>query len=457
MTADQPNTSEPNQAEAVDADAPSDPMLVLVTQIGTALNRSSYPTPQIQQVLREVCTAYGYDISVEVFPSYVFAVDRGSNLVELAGTGSAFRFDQIARTEALVRQLRHGSVPIDEALAELDAIDEATPPVNVVLRILGYMLMALGFALCFRMSLAASIAAVVISIPIAAISLWSSIKGTLASLMPVGLTFVSALAIALWAIHGGTDDPVRVAVIPVLTLIPGAALTTAIIELTTGDMIAGSSRLMYAFMLLMSMAFGLALAINIVGMTSDNLADLTSQQAPSWVLWIAAPVFGIGNVLYFCTPRRDWVWIIVFCFGTFWVNQLLQHTMSAAFAGGVSLGLALLVAWALNAHLKSHPSTLVMFLPTFWLMVPGSMGFVALSGAMTDDKALSNLGGSALLSLMSMAICMMIAAVIAPMVIKPLHLTPLHLKPSELRSDRLKRKAAAHKSGRLKTGKNQPH
>lgn len=403
---------------------PSDQMLVLVAQVGEALNRSSYPAPQTQQVLREVCAAYGYDIAVEVFPSYVFAVDRGSSLVELAGTGSAFRFDQIASTETLVRQLRRGAVPIDEALAQLRAIEASKPPVNLLLRIAGYVLMALGFALCFRMSLAASVAVMVISIPIAAISLWSSIKGTLASLMPVALTFVSALAIALWAIHGGTDDPVRVAVIPVLTLIPGAALTTAIIELTTGDMIAGSSRLMYAFMLLMSMAFGLALAIDLAGMTSDNLADLTSQQAPSWVLWIAAPVFGIGNVLYFCTPRQAWVWIVVFCFGTFWANQLLLHAMSAAFAGGVSLGLALLAAWALNAHLKSHPSTLVMFLPTFWLMVPGSMGFVALSGELTKDKSLSNLGGGALLSLMSMAICMMIAAVLAPIVIKPLNLKP---------------------------------
>lgn len=439
MTDDQTVPTEQPDTGALDDD-PADPMLALVTKVGDALNRSSYPAPQTQQILRAICAAYDYDIAIEVFPSYVFAVDRGKSRVELAGTGASFRFDQIAHTEALVQKLRRGDVPVEAALAELQKIEESKPPVNVFLRILGYMLMALGFALCFRMSLAASVAAVVISIPIAAISLWSSIKGTLASLMPVALTFLSALAIALWAIHGGTDDPVRVAVIPVLTLIPGAALTTAIIELTTGDMIAGSSRLMYAFMLLLSMAFGLAIAIDIVGMTSDNLADLTSQQAPAWVLWIAAPVFGIGNVWYFCTPRRDWVWIIVFCFGTFWLNQLLLHTMSAAFAGGVSLGLALLVAWALNAHLKSHPSTLVMFLPTFWLMVPGSMGFVALSGAMTDDKALSDLGGDALISLMSMAICMMIAAVIAPLVIKPLKLKPVKLTPPTLIPEALKRR-----------------
>ena len=257
---------------------------------------------------------------------------------------------------------------------------------------------------------------IVIAIPIAAISLWSSVKGTLAALMPVLLTFISALAITLWALHQGFPDPVRVAVIPVLTLIPGAALTTALIELTAGAMISGSARLVYALVVLLSMAFGLALAIDLVGIGSRNLQDLTTNQAPSWVLWIAPLIFGLGNILYFCPPRRVWFWLVVVAFGTFWINQGLQQVMKPAFAGGVALGIALLVAWAINAHVKGNPSVLVMFLPTFWLMVPGSMGFVAISGAITEDRELSDLGGSAALSLLSMAICMMVASVLAPMV-----------------------------------------
>ena len=32
---------------------------------------------------------------------------------------------------------------------------------------------------------------------------------------------------------------------------------------------------------------------------------------------------------------------------------------------------------------KGNPSVLVMYLPTWWLLVPGSMGFVAVTGAIT--------------------------------------------------------------------------
>jgi hypothetical protein len=209
-----------------------------------------------------------------------------------------------------VHRLRREPIPVPDALHKLRAIAAAPPPIHPLARIAGYMLMALGFAMCFRMSPLASVAAVVLSIPIAAVLLWSGTKPAITVLMPVLLTFLAALPIALWSVHGGFDDPVRLAVIPVVTLIPGAALTTALIELTTGDMIAGSTRLVSALIVLLSMAFGFALALDVAGLTSVHLQDLTSEQAPSWVLWLAGPVFAVGNILYFCTPQRLWVWTI---------------------------------------------------------------------------------------------------------------------------------------------------
>lgn len=406
-----------------------DEMAILVADIGDALTRSSYPVPETSMVLDEICRAYGADITSEVFASYIISLNRSTGKVAVSNTRGSFRFDQIAATEHLVHQLKEAALPIDEARARLHAISTSRPPVNPIIRILGYALMALGFSLCFRMSFNATLIAVIVSVPIAAISLWSSIKGTLAALMPVLLTFLSALVITLWAIHVTDADPVRLAVIPVLTLIPGAALTTALIELTTGDMIAGSTRLISALVVLLSMAFGLALAIDIVGVTQQELRDLTITQAPSWVLWVAAPIFAVGAILYFCTPRAAWAATVLVGFGTFWLTQLLQQAINPAFAGGLALGAALLVCWALNAHVRNNPGVLVVFLPTFWLMVPGSMGFVALSGDITQDRELGGLGGNAALSLLSMAICMMIASVLAPAVTRSLY----RKKPADAR------------------------
>jgi len=405
----EPAATEPDGSQALG-------MLELITAAGKALNRCSYPVPRITKVINEICDAYGYEITTEVFATYVIAVDRNAGQVEVANTGDTYRFDQIADTEDLIHRLRNAELAPEDGVRGLQAIADSAPPNRPLVRIIGYVLMALGFALCFRMSWAASLTAVLIAVPAAAVLLWSNLQGTLAALMPFLLTFVSALGITLWAVHGDIGDPVRLAVIPVLALIPGAALTTAIIEITTADMIAGSTRLIYALMVLMSMAFGLALAIDLVGLSNNDLQDLTPTQAPVWVLWFAAPVFALGNSLYTCTPLRFWGWVVTFAFGTYSLSLGLQKVMLPAFAGGIAIGVALLAAWVVNAYAKGHPSVLVMFLPTFWLLVPGSMGFVAVSGAITEDRQLDSLGNNAALSLMSIAMCMMIASVLAPYV-----------------------------------------
>ncbi|GAA4641259.1 threonine/serine ThrE exporter family protein [Gordonia humi] len=400
-------------------------MLTLVTEVGTALNRSSYPVPRIAQVIRGICAAHRSDIVAQVFANYLIVLDKDANQVQIANTGSMYRFDQIADTEAVVHRVRRRQTSVRQAITDLRSIAESRPSMGLLIRGVGYALMALGFAFCFQMSLAATIAAVVVSVPLAAIVLWASTRSALAPLMPVLLTFLSALAITLWAVHGGLEDPVRLAVIPVVTLIPGAALATALIEISAGDMIAGTARLAYSLVVLLSMAFGLALAIDVVGISTADLQDVTSTHAPSWVLGLAAPVFGVGAMLYFCMPTRLWLWVLGITVGTFWLNQLLGKVMLSAFAGGVAVGMALLVAWAINAHVRSRPSVLAMFLPAFWLMVPGSMGFVAVSGVVTSDKDLGSLGTNAALSLLSMATSMMIASVLAPMVTRRIPMSSL--------------------------------
>lgn len=394
--------------------------LTLITEIGDALNRSSYPVPLVRQTLTEISEVYRREIRTVVFATYLVALEEQTGKVAISTTGGSFRLDQIAATEALVRELRSGAVPLPDAVARIRAIAASPSPVHPGVRILGYALMALGFAMCFRMSLPATAAAVALSIPAAALLLWSSRRVTLSALMPFLLTFASALIIALWAIHGGMPDPVRLAVIPVVMLIPGAAVTTAVIELTAGEMITGATRLISAVVMLLSMAFGLALAIEITGLSQSHLQDITANQAPYWVLWIAGPVFGLGNILYLATPPRMWGWTILFAFGTFWINNLLQMEVRPAYAGGIAMGVALIAARAVAARMKGHPSFLVMYLPSFWLMVPGSLGFVALSGDIVHDSALASLGGNAALSLLSMAICMMIASVIAPVFERPI-------------------------------------
>lgn len=404
-----------------------DPLLELVTELGDALNRSSYPTPQARDVLVDISHSYNEDITVEVFPTLVFGLNRKNRELSVAQTGSAFRFDQMVKTQNLIQKLKKATIKPPVALAELREISASPAPWPAWIRVLGYALQALGFAQLLRMGLAATLFSTALGIVVGTLMLWSSVKGTLAALMPVLMTFVSALIIGIAATAGDSADPVRTAAVPVLILIPGAALTCALIELTGGDMIAGASRLIYACFILISMAFGFAVAVSLAQVPADTLQDLPTSQSPWYWAWLAVPIFSIGNIMYFCTPKKLWFFIVVVALSTYSVFQLLQLILEPAFASGLAAGFALILAMALNRESRAGPSTLVLFLPAFWLLVPGSMGFVAISGVIIDNPSLSDLGTQAVLSLMSIAVGIMMASMAAPYFSsnrKKLRLTP---------------------------------
>ena len=60
--------------------------------------------------------------------------------------------------------------------------------------------------------------------------------------------------------------------------------------------------------------------------------------------------------------------------------------------------------------------SLALFLPVFWLLVPGSVGFVALTGAAYRNHTLASLGIQTGVAILAMAIGVMVASLVTPIV-----------------------------------------
>ena len=111
-------------------------------------------------------------------------------------------------------------------------------------------------------------------------------------------------------------------------------------------------RLVYALVVLLSMAFGLALAIDLAGMTSENLPETSPPRRRRGGCCgdCAAHIRAGKHPVFLCTPRRVWFWLVVVAFGAFWFNQVLEHAMHLQFAGGGITRCCITAAWAINAH-----------------------------------------------------------------------------------------------------------
>jgi uncharacterized membrane protein YjjP (DUF1212 family) len=346
--------------------------------------------------------------------------DPTTGNLRLQRIGGSYRFDQIAAVEDQLTRARTASAPPEEITAALKTIDSARAPLPVWLRVAGYGLATVGFAAALRLDPSLFLVALGLGLLVGVALALVNPNSRGGALMPIAATFGVALIVGILSDAAGLDDPVRLAAVPVLFLLPGATITSAVIELVNGDMLAGSSRLVFAIMQLVAMAFAFVLAIDLAGVSPQDLRDLSPTEGPAWLAWLGAGAFAAGLAIYGCTPRRLWAKILVLAFFAFTVQQLASEWLAGPLAGGVAAALALLGAYILDSvgedrgrqRTQSGPAALVLFIPAFWLIVPGSLGFTALAGALAANQSLSALGPQAAFTFLTMAIGIMLASLV---------------------------------------------
>ena len=99
---------------------------------------------------------------------------------------------------------------------------------------------------------------------------------------PVVASFVVAVIVFATLQHVEIDNPVRLLIPPLVTFLPGAALTTATVELAAGQMVSGASRLVSGLVQLLLLAFGILAASALFDLTAGVL-DRQSRESSRMV------------------------------------------------------------------------------------------------------------------------------------------------------------------------------
>lgn len=390
----------------------------MLTEAAAAMVSSTYPAPQAEEVLRGLAAAYDADAEIVLLPTLVLTETKRHGIPQIRTVKTSYRFDQMTQVQSVLAQARHNKEDAHDVAESLRSIATKTPIYPSWLRVIGYALSALGFGAAFRLDLPALLAVTVLGLIVGVMVLTLSRSPRFAALLPLMATFVAGLMIAGLSIFLDKPDPVRMVAMLIVVLLPGATLTSGIIELVSGYMISGASRLMYALMILGSMAFGGALAIAVSGIPATRLEDVTATLTPVWVAWAGAALYGIGTFLYFCTPVRLWLPSLFVMMVSFGISVLAVPSLGVALSAGIATAVGLITSWAINARLGGGPGDLAIFLPTFWLIVPGSTGFIAITGELESAKNLSDVANTAALTFFAMAIGMMLATAVYPLLSK---------------------------------------
>ncbi|WP_315072654.1 threonine/serine exporter family protein [uncultured Microbacterium sp.] len=377
--------------------------------LAQGMNASAESVDRIRDTMTDVAKAYGGgDADFVVLPTIILVETGESEDARVAirsATNASFRFDQIAALYELIGQARTGAIPPLDGIRRLNEIGAMRPRLDWFTRTLGHAILTTGLALLLAPTWQGVIVAFVLGFGIGLLKLVRS--PTLQLILPIAAAFVCAAAVFLLAEVIEIGDPIRLLIAPLVTFLPGGVLTTATVELAAGQMISGASRLVYGFVQLALLAFGILAAGTVVGVESRSYEPLeATSPLPWWVAIIGILVFALGNYLHFSAPPSTFGWVLIALIVAYsgqWAGNEFVGPTVGGFVG--ALVMTPVVFWI--AGLRHGAPSQLTFLPAFWLLVPGAAGLVGLTEAVATDGGLTDFV-AALVSVMSIALGVLI-------------------------------------------------
>lgn len=324
-------------------------------------------------------------VGVMVLPTALMVSVPGDHQVQTevrAAGRSRLRLGQIDEVFRIVDEAERGELAPAAGLVALADARSGPPRFAPVLRLAGAALMAAGLVPILGGNWLDVLVAAVLGLGIGALQMAGdrrpdAIRDVQAFVPLVGSFAVAAAVFALGRLL--TDLSVFVPLVaPLTTLLPGGLLTTAVLELSSGQVISGSGRFASGMLQLALLAMGIVAGAQLVGVPAGNLADAVNDPVGVVMAWLGVAVFGLG-VFYFHSGRRSSLpWILVVLYAAY-----AGQVIGGVFFGGVLSAffgaLAMTPAAILASRLSSGPPMLVSFLPGFWLLVPGSLGLVGIT------------------------------------------------------------------------------
>lgn len=352
--------------------------------------------------MQQLAHRFDLDCEITVLPNGVLAVNSGTGRSSLVtASRETLRFDQTERLFAVLRGSGTGRISAEAGLRELRRIVQIPPPVRAPWRFGGYCLMAVGLCLRQNPGMGEFIAALALSIPVAALLIAMPRLGGLKALIPAVMAFAVGAAVAVLVEHDQLVQPAQV-VLPLLAMVlPGTLLAVGSFDILRGALQAGAARLVGGVHQLLVLALGLVASQAAFALTTpiEQPAEMTRMGAWSPVVGLA--VYVLGTCLAFCAPVSAWPALTIVVY-VGWGIQLLTDGLAGPYAS-TFLAAAVAIVVATGIYPRFGPPPLLTLNPLFRILGIGGLSLLQVT-SLTVGNFIGAEVGSAAFTLISVAL-----------------------------------------------------
>jgi uncharacterized membrane protein YjjP (DUF1212 family) len=392
----------------------------LLRLLGIALCMSGEATSRVAAHLDDVARAYGVaGARFFVLPTGVFVrtTHDGEPTVDFAPAGGAtLRLDQISAVYDLLAEAKSDHPPAEATARRVVRILESPTHRSPLATVAGHMILVVGLGMITNPTAKALLCYAALGVLVGILKLVAGIFSILSEALPVIAALLVTVVSIVLAEQFHVPQASRLIIPALVTLLPGAALTIGSMELASGEMIAGTSRLVYGLNVLLLLAFGLLVGNHLIGSPPH---EPVAAALGWWAPWVGVLVVGIGFFLHFSAPNRSLPWLLLVLL-VVWGAQATGTVMAGSLAGAFFGGLVVTPAAYFVQSQRNGPPAQVTFLPSFWMLVPGAIGLTGVSQlVIIGSQGSLNDITQALLTIVAISLGMMVGASLTQTAAKP--------------------------------------
>ncbi len=283
---------------------------------------------------------------------------------------------RLVEVDAIAERVFSGELNIESGFRALEELQSELSQSAAMMRVISFGISSAAVATLLKGVLADVIVAGILGLLIGAMAAMVGRRPALAPSFEALAAFVAMFAVSVVAALVQPLNTITVMIAAVIVLMPGLMLTTAITELSTQHLVAGSVRFMGATATLLKLTFGTVAGMQVAGLFQLKAMPLLAQPLPGWTEWVALVAGSYAFAGLFQAARRDYPvamissWIGYLCarFG-----GLLSGPEFGVFLSGIVVG----AVANLYARLSNRPGAIVR-VPGIIMLVPGTVGFRSL-------------------------------------------------------------------------------
>lgn len=356
--------------------------------VGEAMIDAGYTVMTVHSTLEEIARVNGYPrTEIVVMPTALFLSSRSAGELHTGVVSSGHTpllLHQLDDLDRIVEQTRSGVVTVRGARSLIGMMRVSPSPFPPGARIVAYIFLCAALAVLLGGSWnSVMVAALLGSVVGSVLQRTAELPRAQVPLLTVGLAFLCAVTVFFLARIGLDPGLLPTLIAPLVVLLPGGLLTTGVIELATGQMVSGASRVASGFMQLVLLAAGIVAGATLVGVPAIELTGAYQPLGPI-APWIAVAVFGAAIVINRGGRLSSIPWIVLVLYVAY-AAQVLGDVFFGGVISGFVGAFAMTPVAAFISRLPSGPAAPVTFLPGFWMLVPGALGLVGVTSLLDGD------------------------------------------------------------------------